>query len=151
MKWAYRRYAVGRSRICPEGIVCRPEAKVRVGGRLGNAYLRVLVDTGADHTVLPFSIAAVIGAELFENEPDEAKGFSGHEISIIPGKVELELLGDTESYKWDAVVGFARFASLEDECSILGHTGCLEFFCASFDGGSKLVELSPQRSFSSPV
>ncbi len=134
MKWSYRRYAVKPSRICPSGIVFRPEAKVRVSGRRGEAYLRVLLDTGADHTVLPFSIAADIGAELFEDEVDAAKGVSGHEIAMIPGMVELELLGDDESCRWTAVVGFAQFASPADECSILGHADCLEFFLAAFDG-----------------
>src|SRR5437016_2240108 len=103
MKWSYRRYAVEKSRICPSGIVHRPEAKVRVSGTRGEAYLRVLLDTGADHTVLPLSIAADIGAELLEDESDAAKGVSGHEIIIIPGKVELELLSDDDSCRWTAV------------------------------------------------
>jgi predicted aspartyl protease len=79
MNWTYRRYAVDESRICPSGMVYRPEAKIRVRGSQGEAYLRALLDTGADHTVLPFSIAADIGAELFEDEADVAKGVGGHE------------------------------------------------------------------------
>jgi hypothetical protein len=109
-------------------MVYRPEAKIRVSGTGGEAYLRVLLDTGADHTILPYSIAGVIGAELFEDEADAAKGVSGHEIAIVPGKVELELLGRDESCRWTAVIGFAQFASSMDECSILGHADCLEFF-----------------------
>lgn len=83
------------------------------------------------------------GAELFEDEPDAAKGFSGHEIEIFPGKVELELLSEDTSYQWTAIVGFAKFASSEDECSLLGHTGCLEFLTATFDGQTRVVELVP--------
>jgi hypothetical protein len=147
MKWSYRRYAVGESRICPSGIVSRPEAKVRVSGSLGETYLRVLLDTGADHTVLPYSIAADIGAELFEDELDVAKGVSGHEITIIPGKVDLELLGDDESYRWTAVIGFAQFATPADECGILGHADCLKYFLAAFDGHSQVVELAPRPNF----
>jgi hypothetical protein len=144
MKWPYRRYAVEPSRLCPSGTVSRPEAKLRVRGSRGETYLRVLLDTGADHTVLPFTIAAEIGAELFEGELDAARGVSGHEIDITPGPVELELLGGDESYRWTAVVGFAQFASPADECSILGHSDGLEFFQATFDGPSQVVELTPR-------
>jgi len=129
--------------------VYRPEAKIRVSGTRGEAYLRALLDTGADHTVLPFSIAADISAELFEGEADVAKGVSGHEITIVPGKVELELLGRDESCRWTAVIGFAQSVSSMDECSILGHAGCLEFFLAAFDGLSQVVELTPRPNFPS--
>ena len=147
MKWPYRRYSVETSRICPSGIVSRPEAKIRVSGKHGEAFLRVLLDTGADHTVLPFSIAVDIGAELFEGGMETAKGVSGHEISMMPGKVELELLDDDASCRWTAVVGFAQFSSPDDECSILGHADCLEFFMAAFDGYSQFVELTPRANF----
>jgi hypothetical protein len=149
MKWAYRQYAVDRSRICPSGIVYRPEAKVRFSGTRGETYLRVLLDTGADHTVLPFSIAADIGAELFEDEADAAKGVRGHEITIIHGKVEVELLDGDESCRWSAVIGFAKFSSAADECSIFGHAGCLEYFFATFDGQSQVVELTRRPNFPS--
>jgi hypothetical protein len=147
MKWTYRRYAVDTSRICPAGIVLRPDAKIRVGGKRGDAYLRALLDTGADHSVFPFSVAEDIGAELFEGESDSARGIGGHEITIVPGRVELELLGEGESCRWTSVVGFARFASLSDECSILGHVGCHEYFYAAFDGDAQVVELTRRPSF----
>jgi hypothetical protein len=149
MKWAYRKYAVERSRICPSGTVYRPEVKIRVRGTQSETYLRVLVDTGADHTVLPYSIAADIGAELFEDEVDAAKGVSGHEIAIIPGRVELELLDGDASCQWITVIGFAKFASATDECSIFGHAGCLEYFFATFDGHSQVVELTRRPNFPS--
>jgi len=149
MKWMYRRYAVDKSRICPSGAVSRPEAKIRVRGRQGETYLRVLLDTGADHTVLPYSIAADIGADLFEDEADAAKGVGGHEIAIVPGKVELELLDGDESCQWTAVIGFAKFASAADECSIFGHAGCLEHFFATFDGHAQVVELTRRPNFPS--
>jgi hypothetical protein len=63
--------------------------------------------------------------------------------------VELELLGRDESYRWTTVIGFAQFASSTDECSILGHAGCLEFFLAEFDGLSQVVELTPRSNFPS--
>ena len=106
---------VDTSRICPSGLVFRPEAKIRIGGRRGDTYLRAILDTGADHTILPYSVAEDVNAELFVEEADTARGVSGHEIAVIPGKVELELLDGAESYRWTAIVGFAKFESPIDE------------------------------------
>ena len=146
MKWTYRRCEVERSRICPSGVVFRPVAMIRIGGSTGSTYLRALIDTCADHTLVPYSVAEDVGAELYHDEHDAAKGVGGHEISIIPGRVELELLSDGEAYQWTAVIGFAKFTTPEDECSILGHAGCLEFFLATFDGVEQVVELTHLNS-----
>jgi hypothetical protein len=158
MKWAYRRYEVDRSRICSSGIVYRPVADLRIGGAHGETRVRALIDTGADHTLLPISIAERVGAELYEDQPDSARGVAGQEIPIIPGRVQLELLSDEGrrgsakpgshptargSCEWTAVVGFADFATPEEECSLLGHAGCLEIFHAAFDGIARTVELTP--------
>jgi hypothetical protein len=144
MKWNYRQYSVDESSICPSGIVYRPVAKLRVAGPSGETYVRLLIDTGADHTLLPMSVADRVGAHLFHDDYNSAKGVSGHEISIIPGRVQLELISDNGCYQWSAVIGFAEFASPEEECSLLGHAGCLEFFTATFDGVARVFELLPR-------
>jgi hypothetical protein len=141
MKWPYSRYQVDKSPICPDGVVFRPEARVCVRGITAEAILGVLIDTGADHTLLPISIAHRIGARLFEDERDSARGVGGHAIAMIPGVVELELFSNDGSCTWTTVVAFAEFDRPDDECSILGHAGCLEFFLASFDGPKHTVEL----------
>ena len=46
MKWSYRRYSVDPSRICPTGVASRPEAKIRLSGKSGETFLRILIDTG---------------------------------------------------------------------------------------------------------
>src|SRR5438094_101798 len=130
MKWAYCRYSVDPSRICPSGVVCRPVVKLGIHGASGDAYVSARVDTGADHSIFPATVATEVGAELFDDEIGSAKGISGHAISIMPRRVRLERLADDESLEWSAIVGFARFDSPEDECSVLGHIGVLKFFSA---------------------
>lgn len=149
MKWTYNRYDVEESRIYPSGLAFRPEVRLRVIGGLRGCYLRTLIDTGADHSLLPFSVAEIIGAELFDDEQDIAKGISGRQLETIPGKVELELSSDddVEIYRWSAVVGFAKFASEANECSVLGHAGCLEYFLTTYDGPARIIELVPQANF----
>jgi hypothetical protein len=141
MKWPYFRYEVDRSPICPDGVVYRPEARLCVPGNIAEAIIGVLIDTGADHTVFPIFLARRIGARLYEDQRDSARGVGGHGIEMIPGVVELELVNNEGACKWTAVVGFAEFDSPDDECSILGHAGCLEYFLASFDGVERVVEL----------
>jgi hypothetical protein len=141
MKWAYRQYSVEPSTICPSGIISRPEAKLCIRGTKGEAYVRPLIDTGADHTIVPFSIANDVGAELFSNVLEWARGLGGHEISVVPGRVDLELIGEDINFRWHAIIGFARFSTPEDECCILGPAGCLEQFVTMFDGPRELVEM----------
>ncbi len=120
-----------------------------MAGKAGETYLRVLIDTGADHSIFPFSVAEDVGAELFHDETDSTKGVGGHEVTIIPGRVQMELLDGSESCRWSAFVGFAKFDSEEGECSILGYSSGLEYFLAAFDGEAQIVELSPGNSFPS--
>jgi hypothetical protein len=143
MKWPYFRYEVDRSHICPDGVVFRPEARICVHGTTAEAIIGILIDTGADHTLMPISLARRIGAKLYEDQHDSARGVGGHGIEMIPGEVELELLSTEGTCKWPAVVAFAEFDSPDDECSILGHAGCLEHFLAVFDGAQRTVELTP--------
>jgi hypothetical protein len=143
MKWSYSRYEVDDSPICPDGIVFRPEATLCVRGRSGEAFLQPLIDTGADHSLFPISVAISVGAELFEHDLDAARGITGQEIPITPGRVQLQLLSDEGSFEWSAIVGFAEFATPEEECSLLGNAGCLELFHAAFDGTARTVELTP--------
>ncbi|WP_442481444.1 retropepsin-like aspartic protease [Aeoliella sp. SH292] len=148
MKWKYRKYSVDASPLCPSGVARRPEAKLRLRGANGDVYVRALVDTGADHCLFPLSIAEDIGVELLEKQADVAKGFSGHEVEVIPGRVGLTLLSGELTYGWNTIVGFAKFPSRSDECCILGRTGGLEHFIAIFDELNLEVSLEPVQSLS---
>lgn len=148
MIWGYRHYAVEKSLLCPAGKVARPEAKLRIRGDKADAYVRALVDSGADHCLFPYSLATDIGAELYEDQLDSAKGFSGDEVTVVPGRVSLALLHGEEVFEWRAMVGFARFASKSSECIILGRLGGLEFFRVILDEGSQTVSLEALASIS---
>jgi len=44
-------------------VLLRPEVPIRIHGSLGHADVLALVDTGADHSILPLSVADELGIE----------------------------------------------------------------------------------------
>ena len=115
MNWSYSEFEVDCSRVCPTGVVYRPVASVRIVASRDQVYLRALVDTGADHSIVPFSVAERIGAELFEDEQNSVEGISGQAITIIPGRVRIVLFDESKSIERNTIIGFAKFASPDDE------------------------------------
>jgi hypothetical protein len=147
MNFQYTKHMVEPSPTISEGVVYRPEVVLRVAGKNSDLYLAALVDTGADETILPLSVAAEIGVDLDTDRMSLAGGVSGQHIELVPGKVELELLGTPDRYRWSSVISFARFDSPDDECAILGHAGALQYFTATFDGKRHRGSLVPNRTF----
>jgi hypothetical protein len=143
MIFSYTRYEVDESPTNPIDIVYRPEVFIRIIGETSDAYLLALVDTGADETVLPLSLAESIGTRPDGLQTTFAAGVGGHSIELFPGSVELQLLNGSESYRWRAMVSFAKFRDPADECAILGHVAALEFFTATFDGEHQQFSLLP--------
>ena len=56
--------------------------------------------------------------------------------------------GVSETYEWDALVGFAPFPLLRN---LLGFGGFLQFFDANFRGAAEEVILFPNAAFSGRI
>jgi hypothetical protein len=102
-----------------------------------------LVDTGADETLLPLSLAELLGVELDREATSLATGISGDKLTIHYGDVELQIGAGNDEIKWRATVGFVDFGGPDQEVIILGHGGCLDFFTAIFNGELAELELVP--------
>lgn len=152
MKFPYRRYGVV---VAPgTSVLMRPEVPLRVIGDSGDVFCWALVDTGADHSIIPQSFAAQIGVNLdASDEADEGivSGFAGGQARVRFAEVTLQLGRAGQTVQWTATVGFVEFEQPEDEVTILGHIGCLEFFRSTFDGETKEVELVPTPAFPGSV
>lgn len=147
MRFEFVAYRVQESATIPGGIVYRPEVTVRLRGPRGELVISALVDTGADETVLPRSLAGLLGVEPDAEQGGFAQGVTGQLMSLAPAIIDIELLGSKESYRWTTLVSFADFPTSDDECVILGHAGALELFIAEFDGERRAGELRPNSSF----
>ena len=147
MRCKYTRYQVEPSRTIPEGYVYRPEVLLRIIGTTGQKYLTALVDSGADESVFPISVADVVGAELDRDASSDAAGITGQPLDLIPAEIELELIHSNESYRWKTLASFATLDTADNDTALLGHANCLEFFRITFDGDLRIVELLPNDKF----
>ena len=122
----------------PDGVdyvlFLRPEIPVTITGPAGSETFFGLVDTGADNTILPKSIADQLGIPLRSASGPPAIVFGGHNLQMLIGEVGFTLTSENETYRWATTVQFYDFKSPADETLVLGHSGFLDYFTAIFDG-----------------
>ena len=109
------------------------------------------MDTGADETLLPMSLAEVLEGELDQQLTSEAAGIAGDRLKIHSGDVEFPIAVDREVVAWTTTVGFVEFGSSDDEVMVLGHGGCLDEFTSTVDGEKAELELVPNRLLPSQI
>ena len=143
MKFKYRSEWVQSAETGEEIQAFRPEVYVRVAGPLRSTRFLGLVDTGADKTMLPASLAEVCGVALTKARGPAIIGLGGKKLRTFFGDVQLGLKQGRKTITWTACVLFHKFKRPEDECLLLGHSGFLDYFTATFDGESHMLSLVP--------
>lgn len=129
-------------------VTYRPIIPFRIIGDATDDYLRGLADTGADHSLLPRSIADRIGAEIDERTRWTVGGFAGQTARAVMGHVRMEITDGSATHQWSAQVGFVDYDDPEKESiALLGHLGFLQFFNAQFRGKDHVVILEPNGTF----
>ncbi len=107
-------------------------------------FVRALVDSGADDTVLPLDVADLLGVSFLPATGHSLR-WRGQRQPMRFGQVTLELADDEgNALAWPAVVAFTNTPI---SYPLLGICGCLEFFDVSFRGADRLVELESNASF----
>ena len=123
----------------------RPQLAVRLfgpGGRWRD-FRSALVDTGADDTIFPADAATLIGAALLPGT-GHAVQWRGATYSLRFAQVELQIGAGVVTFRWPAVVAFC---AAPVPYPLLGNSGFLEFFDATFSGADHILELAPTASF----
>jgi hypothetical protein len=146
MKYQYSSYEVDPSPTLPNGVVHRPEVTIDVIGPRRAETIQALVDTGSDETVFPAPLAHAIGVQLNHASTGQASAVGGHTVQLVPGSVALRISDGDREYRWQAVVGFLEVEP-EGEVALLGYTGFLEFFRATFDSQNHELDLTPNDRF----
>lgn len=147
MRFVYERYDIPRSPLDGSTEIYRPEIPVHLIGTKGEVFSLGLVDTGADSVVIGAAIAEQIGVKLSKKHRWLLHGLSSDPIEAILGRLEIELVGRTESLCWKVPVAVVSYPDLVNEkLLVLGQTGFLEFFDVRLFGKEHVVELKPNAS-----
>ena len=98
-----------------------------------------LVDTGADETLLPLSMAVAMGFK-FDLERDKVMwdGAGGKQFAVYRSPVPIELILKSvgfRDYSWKAYIHF----TVEQPTILIGRKGFLDNFLVTFDGKNRLT------------
>jgi hypothetical protein len=146
MRFAYQQYHM-KSPAMPGVIINRPEISVKVIGLAGVVTLDAVVDTGSDLTLIPRWVAGQIGATVDDTRRWPLAGLAGHVIEASPGDVELEISSKGSFFRWTTAVVFVNYPAGSKVTTILGHSGFLDFFRATFDGSARELEIEVTPAF----
>jgi hypothetical protein len=118
----------------------KPLVPITVMGPTNTRVIQGLLDTAADDTVFPESLATLLGIDLTNAPEAEASGIAGlpaARLRIV--QVTLRLATASEQREWPALVGFTAATM---RFPLLGFAGVLQFFHADFRGDREEVELT---------
>ena len=105
-----------------------------------------LVDTGADNSIFPLSVATDLGIETVPGKGPGPTAFGGQQIALPFAEVVLELTQEDTSIRWRARLYFAEFPNDSEKAVILGQEGFLDYFTATFIGEDCVLVLEPNKS-----
>jgi hypothetical protein len=143
MKFPYTLNIVPSIETGDEIVLLRPEIPLRVYGPAGHVDVLALVDTGADNSILPLSVARDLGLDTATGKGPAATAFGGQRIALSFADVVLELSQEDIVIRWRTRLYFADFPGDNEKAVILGHEGFLDFFTATFIGEDCVLELEP--------
>ena len=130
-------------------IVPRPMLAVQIAGPSASRLRDGLLDTGSDETILDPAVAPLIGVDLSQAAEREVHLVGRGPIRCRYASVKLRITdGVSETYEWEAMVGFAPFPPLRN---LLGFGGFLQFFDVNFRGADEEALLLPNASFSGRI
>lgn len=147
VRFKYLPFRTEPSPTIPDGSLHRPMIPIRVIGPVTDWAMFAFVDTGADETTLPRSIGDRVGATIDETVPLPVTGIGGQTLQGFSGDIHIEVRQGAELYRWRQRVRFASFARPEDEITILGHVGFLNYFTATFNGKKREITLKANGTF----
>jgi hypothetical protein len=122
-------------------LILRPEIPITVIGPAGFATFTGLVDTGSDNAILLLAVATDLGIAVQPAPGPPATVFSGSRVQLLIGEAALQLHDENETVEWKDTVCFFDFNNRADETVILGHSGFLDYFTATFDGKAGALTL----------
>ena len=125
----------------------RPVIPVDLARPSGELDFYGLVNTGSDDTLISRFLAKELGLEIDDSQTSNVRGIAEEIVTIASAVVELRIADETEFASWEASVGVIGVEEEEHDFVILGHSACLDFFTATFDGDRRALEMFPNPNF----
>jgi hypothetical protein len=119
----------------------RPAVPLKVIGPSGSTQRVAMVDSGADSSVFPTSIAILLEVDLAKAYLGSAVGVGTGSVGVRYARVILELDDGQSSCRWRTYVGFAPVRH-----ALFGVIGGLEYFKSTFDYAAQELALLPQAN-----
>lgn len=133
MKFRYKKYRDG---------ILRPVIQVGILYRESNEklLLEVLVDSGADKSVLPAEIGSILGFDIEDGREERFIGITGTEKPVYIHEADILVGG----HKVSTEIGFT-YALPPQAIGVVGQYGFFNFFVVKFDLLKQEVELKPRK------
>ena len=103
------------------GAIYRPVAIVELRGPSRSLPSRMLIDSGADISIIPFAIGEHLGFRRIEREPELDIHRGGRRVSCLIRQVEMTI----GEFTFTAPIGWAQVA---DITRVLGRYGVFQHF-----------------------
>ena len=99
-----------------------------------------LVDTGADVSLFPLSVADRLGLDLSQQPEVTVFAAIGGQCQYRLHEVELELRRAPDAFRWKGSVGFV---GREMSYAILGTRGFFQFFDLNYSSSRQTIDIAP--------
>jgi hypothetical protein len=125
----------------------RPIIEIGIIGPRTTLFRKATLDSGADDTIFPLSLAEVLGIDLTNAPMGKATVANGTSLQYYYAEVGLQLTSvggeKDEKIAWTAIVGFAESRKKK---GLLGHAGMLQYFDVAFFGEHREVIVTPNST-----
>jgi hypothetical protein len=122
----------------------RPIVPIRIFGPKGSRLVDGCLDSGSDDTIFPISLAKTLGLDLSGSQVGAAHPVGGASVTYQFIAVSMTLSNGTESFHWQAVVGFV---DLPLRWALLGHAGFLLLFDVHLLGEQRSTVIATNALF----
>ena len=136
MKFKYRKVSVSPSAAFPRrNHLLRPIIPLSIMTKSRRVRYEALIDSGADYTIFPAALGAILGLNPKKGKKESVVGVSGASLDVYFHHISIEVGGsEVKIY-----AGFAE--AMNQDPGILGQNGYFDHFAVKFNLTKEEIEI----------